>query len=177
MTTAAGIDTNLPADWFYYKRDLESSRQDKQHLDHNLFTVMPQIVTAPSPMLAAAQVNTMAEFDSALRSIVKTNACQAQKVLLVSGVNIDILPNHDEVFPLTKFAPWAACYKDEYGVGQVCEHTERVERLLAQPLDNPEQIDLEEVIAAHQRQNDFVGRKTCGSSQTVAYSIGVSCLN
>jgi hypothetical protein len=98
---AACIGTNLPADWFYYKRDLGSIRQDKQHLDHNLFTVMPQIVTAPAPLLAAAQVNTMAEFDSTFRTIVKTNAYQAQKVLLVSGVNIDISPNHDEVFPLT----------------------------------------------------------------------------
>ena len=116
---AACIGSNLPADWFYYKREPERIRQDKQHLDHNLFTVMPQIVTAPAPMLAAAQVNTMVEFDSTFRTIVKTNAYQSQKVLLVSGVNIDISPNHDEVFPLTKFAPWAAYYKDEHGVGQV----------------------------------------------------------
>jgi len=152
---AAAIGTNLPADWFYYKRDLESIRQDKRHLDHNLFTVMPHIVTAPSPLLAAAQVNTMAEFDSAFRTIVKTNAYQAQKVLLVSGINIDISPNHDEVFPLTKFAPWAAYYKDEHGVGQVWEQAELVERLLAQPLDNPEQIDLEEAIATMSRTPDI----------------------
>jgi len=143
---AVSIGTNLPADWFYYKRDPESVNKGKQ-LDVNLFTVMPQIVTAPAPMLAAAQVNTMAEFDSTFRTIVKTNAYQAQKVLLVSGINIDISPNHDEVFPLTKFVPWAAYYKDEHGVGQVWEQKELVERLLAQPLDNPEQIDLEEAIA------------------------------
>ena len=120
-----------------------------------ILEVMPHIITAPSPMLAAAQVNTMAEFDSAFRSIVKTNAYQAQKVLLVSGVNIDISPNHDEVFPLTKFAPWAAYYKDEHGAGQVWEQAELVERLLAQPLDNPEQIDLEEAIATMSQTPDI----------------------
>ena len=152
---AACIGDKLPADWLCYKRNPDNINADKQHLDHNLFTVMPHIVTAPSPMLAAAQVNTMAEFDSAFRTIVKTNAYQAQKVLLVSGVNIDISPNHDEVFPLTKFAPWAAYYKDERGVGQVWEHAELVERLLAQPLDNPEQIDLEEAIATMSRTPDI----------------------
>ena len=151
---AACIGTHLPADWFYYKRDPESIREDKQHLDHNLFTVMPQIVTGPAPMLAAAQVNTMVEFDSAFRTIVKTNAYQSQKVLLVSGVNIDISPNHDEVFPLTKFAPWAAYYKDENGVGQVWEQAELDERLMAQPLENPEQMDLEAAIATMRQTPD-----------------------
>ena len=143
---AAPIGNKLPADWFYYKRNLEDINVDKQHLDYNLFTVMPQLVTAPSPLLAAAQVNTMVEFDSAFRIIVKTNAYQSQKVLLVSGVNIDISPNHDEIFPLTKFAPWAAYYKDEHGVGQVWEQAELVERLMAQSVENPEQIDLEAAI-------------------------------
>lgn len=152
---AACIGDNLPADWFYYKRNPDNINADKHDLDNNLITIMSQIVTAPSPMLAAAQVNTMVEFDSTFRIIVKTNAYQAQKVLFVSGINIDISPNHDEVFPLTKFAPWAAYYKDEHGVGQVWEQAELVEQLLAQPLDNPEQLDLEEAIATMYQTPDI----------------------
>jgi len=153
--TAVPIGDKLPADWFYYKRDLASINEDKQHLDRNLFPVMQQIVTAPEPMLTAAQVNSMVEFDSTFRAIVKTNAYQSQKVLLVSGINIDISPNHGEVFPLTKFAPWAAYYKDEHGVGQVWEQAELVERLMAQPLENPEQIDLEAAIATMRQTPDI----------------------
>jgi hypothetical protein len=37
------------------KRNPDTINADKQHLDHNLFTVMSQIGTAPSPMLAAAR--------------------------------------------------------------------------------------------------------------------------
>jgi hypothetical protein len=51
--------------------------------------------------------------------------------------------------------PWAAHYKDEHGVGQVWEQAELVERLLAQPLDNPEQIYLEEAIATMSRTPDI----------------------
>jgi len=151
---ATPIGTSLPADWFYYKRDLADIDLQQQHIDHSLLTVMPQIVTSASPVLTAAIVNSMVEFDSTFRTIAKTNAYQSQKVLLVSGVNIDISPENDQTVPITKFAPWAAYYKDEHGVGQVWEQAELVERLRAQPLENPEQIDLEAAIATMQNACD-----------------------
>lgn len=141
--TPNSIGSLLPAEWFYYKRNIADIEEGQQHLDRNLFPYMPRIVTAQVPMLTAAQVNTMVEFDRAFRSIVKTNAYQSQKVLLISGINIDISPSENQSFPLTKFVPWAAYYKDEHGYGQLWEQQELLERLLAQPLDNPEQIDLE----------------------------------
>ena len=45
--------------------------------------------------------------------------------------------------------------KDEHGVGQVWEQAELAERLLAQPMDNPELIDLEEAIAAMYQAPDI----------------------
>ena len=151
---ATPIGTRLPADWFYYKRELTDIDLNKQHIDCNLFTVMPQIVTSDVPMLTAAIVNSMVEFDSTFRTIVTTNAYQSQKVLLVSGVNIDISPENDQTVPFTMFAPWAAYYKNEHGEGHVWEQDELVERLSAQPLDNPEQIDLESAVTTMQNAQD-----------------------
>jgi len=96
----------------------------------------------------------MVEFDSTFRTIVTTNAYQSQKVLLVSGVNIDISPENDQTVPFTMFAPWAAYYKNERGEGHVWEQDELVERLWAQPVDNPEQIDLESAVTTMQNAQD-----------------------
>jgi hypothetical protein len=152
---ATPIGANLPADWFYFNHDSKHIDPNKRHIDHNLITVMPQIVTSSAPMLASAIVNTMVEFDSAFRTIVKTNAYQSQKVLLVSGINIDISPENDQTVPLTKFAPWAAYYKDEHGREQIWEQEELIELLQSQPLENPEQIDLEAAVTTLQNTPDI----------------------
>lgn len=96
----------LPAGWFYYKRDIQDINEGQQHLDRNLIRVMPQIITSPAPILTAAQVNIQVEFDRAFRTIVKAHAYQAQKILLISGLNIDVSPASEQIFPLTKFVPW-----------------------------------------------------------------------
>lgn len=149
----------LPAEWFYYKRNLADVVEGQQHLDHNLFSVMQHIVTAPAPLLTAAHVNTMVEFDRAFRTIVKNNAYHAQKVIMVSGINIDISPTNDSdrkfAFPLTKFLPWAAYYKDEHGNGEIWEQAELFERLVAQPIENPDEINLEDAIAIMFQRSDI----------------------
>ena len=142
------IGARLPADWFEYRRELPDLIEGQQHMDRNLLRVMPQIVTSPAPALTAAQVNTQVEYDRAFRTIAKSHAYQAQKILLISGLNIDVSPAPDQMFPLTKFLPWASFYKDEAGTTQSWEQAELVELLRAQSAENPYQIDLEAAIAA-----------------------------
>lgn len=141
------IGRQLKADWFYFKRGQTETNEDRQHLERNLLAIMPQIITSPSPLLMAAQYTTQVEFDRAFRTISKSNAYEARKIFLISGLNIDISPTSQEMFPLTQFIPWAAFYRDENGNTQHWEQVQLVETLRAQSTDNPEQIDLEDVLA------------------------------
>jgi len=67
------------------------------------------IVTSANPLLVAAQVNTQAEFDRTFRAVVKAEDCRNKKLLFISCLNIDIPPQEDQLFPLTRCVPWAAC--------------------------------------------------------------------
>ncbi len=140
------IGRQLSADWFYYKREPAEANRDRQPLERSLVPIMPHIVTSAAPLLAVAQNTTQVEFDRAFRTIAKAHAYEHQKILLVSGLNIDVSPAADQLFPLTKFVPWAAFYKDEQGNTQTWEQDELVETLGTQPLENPHQIDLEAAI-------------------------------
>ena len=107
---------------------------------------MPKIVTSETPMLAAAIVNTQNEFDRTFRTIAKDHHYRGKKVLFISGINIDISPNPGQVFPLTKFVPWAAYIQDVDGSGSTLEQNQIVEKLKAQSVENPDQINLEDAI-------------------------------
>ncbi len=72
------------------------------NLEKNLISVMPYVVTSKWPALTAAQTNTQVEFDRAFRTI-------------ITGLNVDISPQQEQFFPLTKFIPWAAYVQDEKG--------------------------------------------------------------
>jgi hypothetical protein len=89
--------------------------ESAHHLEHNLIHYMPQIVTSNSPTLLAAQITTQIEFDRSFRTIVKAHAYKGNKVLFIAGMNIDISPQSDQLFPLTKFVPWAAYIQDGDG--------------------------------------------------------------
>ena len=144
--TPKPIATRLRSDMFYFDRKFPDLVEGVYNLEHSMIGHMPQIVTAPSPALTAAQINTQKEFDRTFRTIVKEQGYKGKKVLFISGLNIDISPESDQLFPLTKFVPWAAYVQDRDGLYYTLEQQELVQLLEQQSEDNADQIDLEEAI-------------------------------
>ena len=144
--TANCIGEHLGADLFHYRRDGEDARRNMGQLEQNLLTPMPWIVTADAPLLAAAKVNTQAEFDRTFRSIARSADYAAKNLLFVSCLNIDISPQPGQVFPLTKCVPWAAFLQHADGSARTIEQAELVSMLASQSTENPHQIDLEQAI-------------------------------
>ena len=140
------IGAGLNADMFYFKRNLLEMDESAHHLEHNLIRYMPQIITSSTPMLMAAQINTQIEFDRTFRTLVKERAYHGKNVLFISGLNIDISPQAGQLFPLTKFVPWAASLLEQDGSFSTLEQSELVQILEQQSTDNPDQIDLEAAI-------------------------------
>ena len=136
----------LTPDLFYFKREFENKMEEEHHLERSLVKFMPAILTSPSPLLTAAQVSTQVEFDRTFRSIVKEHSYQGKKLVFISGLNIDISPMEDNMFPITKFVPWAAYIQERDGSYQTMEQDELLTTLLEQSTENPDQIDLEQVI-------------------------------
>ncbi len=152
------LGPDLSADLFYYRRNASTDEEGRGHLEQNLLRFMPLIVTAPSPPLAAAQVNTQIEFDRTYRTLVKEHAYQGKRLLFVSGLNIDVSPTAGRLFPLTKFVPWAAYIQERNGKGRTLEQLELMELLRGQGKDNPDQIDLEAAIQAMQKVEEVALR-------------------
>jgi len=144
--TPKPIGKRLRSDMFYFDRKFPDLAEGTYNLEHSMIGHMPQIVTAPSPVLTAAQTNTQIEFDRTFRTIVKEQGYKGKKVLFISGMNIDISPESDQLFPLTKFVPWAAYVQDRDGFYYTLEQQELVQLLEQQSEDNADQIDLEQVI-------------------------------
>lgn len=142
-TTPQSIGDNLTADMFYFRRNIPQMEEGVHHLEHNLIRYMPQIITARSPFLTAAQINTQIEFDRTFRTIVKEHGYHDKKVLFIAGLNIDISPQTGQLFPLTKFVPWAAYIQDHDGSYVTLEQRELMQMLEQQSTGNPDQIDLE----------------------------------
>lgn len=136
----------LRPDLFSFRRDIPDQVEDQDHLERNLAQVMPVIVTSATPALDAARFNTMVEFDRTFRTLVRSKAYQGKNLLFISGLNIDVSPEIGQVFPLTKFIPWAAYLQTEDGRHEILEQEELVQTLMSQPTDNPYQIALDEAI-------------------------------
>ncbi|MCK5263419.1 MAG: hypothetical protein KAJ92_07010, partial [Gammaproteobacteria bacterium] len=113
---------------------------------------MPWIIGSKSPALTAAQVNSQMEFDRTFRTIVKEKAYRNKKVVFISGVHIDVSPREGQLFPLTKFVPWAAYIQNEDGKGYTLEQQELYEALNSQSAENPHKIDL--TAAIHQMEDE-----------------------
>lgn len=144
--TAQPIGSNLTAAMFYFRHDIPHIEEGMHHLEHNLIRYMPQIITAQSPVLTAAQINTQIEFDRTFRTIVKEHSYRGKRVLFISGLNIDISPKSGQLFPLTKFVPWAAYFQDRDGSSSTFEQEELMQTLEQQSTANPDQIDMEAAI-------------------------------
>lgn len=136
----------LSADLFYYKRNIQEQEEGSDHLERNLIKFMPSIVTARSPLLIAAQINTQIEFDRTFRTIVREHRYRDKKILFIAGLNIDISPQEEQLFPLTKFVPWAAYIQDSNNEYRTMEQQELFAVLSRQSTENPHQIDLEAAI-------------------------------
>lgn len=134
------IGEHLKPEFFSFKK-----RSD-DHIENNLINAMPYIVTSTWPALKAAQVNTQVEFDHAFRSIVQEPEYQGKRLLFISGLNVDISPQRGQLFPLTKFIPWAAYHQTPDGKHQTWEQAELYERLKSQSTENSDQVDLEAAI-------------------------------
>ena len=149
------ISRDLSAEFFYFKRktnDVVASGL----LDRNLIKSMPEIICSSSPALAAAQVNAQQEFDRTFRTIVKEKTYRGKKVLFISGIHIDISPREDQLFPLTKFVPWAAYIQNEQGEGYTLEQQELSELLKQQSTENPHKIDLTEAIHKMEAEAEII---------------------
>lgn len=144
--TPQALSTSLIANMFYFRRNIPQIEEGVHHLEHNLIRYMPQIITARSPGLIAAQITTQIEFDFTFRTIVKEHGYQGKKVLFIAGLNIDISPQAGQLFPLTKFVPWAAYIQDHDGSYSTLEQHELVQALEQQSTSNPDQIDMEAAI-------------------------------
>lgn len=143
---AQPMGTQLTAELFYFRHHIQQIEEGVHHLEHNLIRYMPQIITAQSPILTAAQITTQIEFDLTFRTIVKEQSYHGKKVLFIAGLNIDISPQAGQLFPLTKFVPWAAYIQDRDGTTSTLEQHELMQALEQQSTDNPDQIDLEAAI-------------------------------
>ena len=136
----------LLPEWYHFKRHIEGDEEGRNHLEHNLLPVMPWILASKSPLLTAAKVNTQVEFDRAYRSILREQSYRNKRVFFIAGLNIDISPDTGQMFPLTKFVPWAAYVQMPDGEHRNLEQDELFSQLEAQSAENPDQTDLENAI-------------------------------
>ncbi|MGB5339823.1 MAG: hypothetical protein WBO06_12095 [Gammaproteobacteria bacterium] len=137
------IGDHLLPDMFYYLRTLDETVEGRNHQQSHLIYPMPWIVTSPSPLLTAAQINTQIEFDRTLRTLSHAQCFRDKCVFYISGLNLDISPQPDDPFPTTKFVPWAAFLRDRKGGQRIMEQPELVSVLREQSTENPDQIDLD----------------------------------
>jgi hypothetical protein len=156
ITNKETIGEGLAADYFYFKKSSPTDVEGKTHLENNLIETMPWIVAAKFPLLEAAKINSQVEFDRAYRAIIKSQFYKNKRVVYISGLNIDISPEEGEIFPLTKFIPWAAFVQDNDGKHRIIEQAELVSILNAQSHINPDQINLERAIQAMEEVQEVV---------------------
>ncbi len=155
----------LTPELFKFRRQINSETEGPAHLEKNLIGPMPWIVTHPAPALAAAQILTQVEFDRAYRTILNEPGYQNRNLLFISGLNIDISPRKDQIFPLTKFVPWAAYIQKTDGSHFILEQKELFDILIDMDVHNDRQINLEKEIQVMEETEeiqisyDFLAKK------------------
>ncbi|KAG1694665.1 HTH-type transcriptional activator CmpR [Nymphon striatum] len=151
-------DALLP-EYFTFKKDLNTELEELHQIEQNILRAMPWIVTSSNPMLTAAQANTEAEFDRAFRSISQERAYEGRNLLYISGLNIDISPEENQDYVLTRFVPWAAYVQLSTGERYILEQKELFETLSKYETENKSQVELDEVIK-HMQQAEAVDLDT-----------------
>jgi hypothetical protein len=155
---AVPIGDALLADYFIFQSDLSgvNDHDGLQQLESNLIGVMPNIVTSKAPLLTAAQANIQAEFDRAHRSILQEPEYQGRNLLYITGLNIDISPEVGQLFPLTKFVPWAAYIQLKTGESYVVEQNDLFDQLNACSEENNDQISMDDAIHSMEDAEEVV---------------------
>ena len=151
----SAIGDRLHAELFYFRRELGVAKEASDYINRNLIDAMPRILTSRFPALEAAKVNVQMEFDRSFRTIVKEKAYARKKVVFISGIHIDLSPLPGQIFPLTKFVPWAAYIQLESGEGYTLEQDELYGVLQKQSQDNPHKIDLTEAINSMKQEAEI----------------------
>ena len=146
----------LTANLFYYKKRVSAALEGRDQLERNLGHGMARIVTSTFPALAAAQANTQIEFDRAYRTIITEDGYQGKNLAFIAGINIDISPRPGQLFPLTKFVPWAAYIQTRDGRTFLLEQEELVETLLSQSVENPDKIEMSRAIQAMESTPEII---------------------
>lgn len=149
------IADRLHPDLFFYRRTISHHDEGRDHLERNLIDVMPYIVTSKWPALTAAQINTQVEFDRAFRTVVQEPAYKGKKVMFISGLNVDISPSEGQLFPLTKFIPWASYIQNIDGSYETLEQAQLYQQLSQQSANNPDKVDLESAISAMEKVQEI----------------------
>ncbi len=148
------IENNLFPELFRFKNTSDDMLASGL-LNRNLLDAMPDIITSKYPELTAAQVNAQMEFDRTFRTIVKEKAYRGKKVVFISGIHIDVSPRENQLFPLTKFVPWAAYIQNEDGTGYTLEQKELFQALMEQSKENQHKIDLTEAIHKMEKEPEI----------------------
>jgi hypothetical protein len=149
------IGRHLYSDLFYFRRNTAAVTDASHNINRNLIKSMPAILSSKYPALTGAQVNAQVEFDRTFRTIVKEHAYRGKKVVFISGIHIDVSPREGQIFPLTKYVPWAAYIQNESGEGYTLEQDELHQILEQQSQDNPYKIDLTEAIGNMKREAEI----------------------
>ncbi len=140
------IDRDLTPDLFYFKRDISDTLEGRDQLEKNLARQMPRIVTSPHPFLSAAIANTRIEFERSFRTLLQAPGYRGRNLVFISGINIDISPREGQLFPLTKFIPWAAYVQTGKNRSFIMEQTELTDALKNMSPKNPDKIELSKAI-------------------------------
>lgn len=142
------IDARLTSALFTFNKPVSDVVEGYDHLERNLSHSMPHIVTSPYPALTAAQVNTQVEFDRVYRTIIQGDDYRGRQLAFIAGLHIDISPKPGQLFPLTKFVPWALYIQTRGGERFTMEQEALTQALAAQSPQNPDEIEMEAAIAA-----------------------------
>ena len=140
------IGEKLLPELFGFKRHISGDPETHGLLEENLIPPMPWIVSSKFPLLTAAKANTQVEFDRTYRTLGHAKGYCGKRVVFISGLNIDISPHQNQVFPLTTFVPWAASVRDQKGHCSLLEQEGIVGRLREQREDNTDEVDFEMAI-------------------------------
>jgi hypothetical protein len=100
-TSPRDIAHHLTPDLFSFRKAVSDQ------LSENIFPHLPSIICSAQPMLEAAKVNSVAEFERLYRVVRRQDVFRNRNVLIVAGLNIDLMRGYTP-FPGCLFVPWAA---------------------------------------------------------------------
>ncbi len=142
------IGPYLSADLFFFREDYHET-DEAILLERNLIEFMPEIVSAENPALRAAKVNIQLEFARVAESIRRGNDYDGKNLIYIAGINLDI-SEHKDYPATTYFVPWAAHIQLRGETPMEYIHPLEQEalfaKIMAQDINNPDQIDLKENI-------------------------------